>query len=263
LVNLFRHFPSWIMILVIILGLQAGKSQSGDALLYTDPVRLEIGAGQIGTVRILLTNVHNIYGIDLQASFDPAVVEVVDEDSKQPGVQMAAGEFLKPDFTVHNLAENRAGTFSYVVTQLNPTAPASGKGVILSVQFRGKLRDKSTQLTFTKAVLADRHGNKTAVTTHGAELVVVRPKPSTPTPTSTQDGNFIPAEPTWSPPTGTPITNQPTTQTSPIATQAAPANPRMRRSPGTRGPGYLRAIPGYLSGCFFWSRQAVFRVRCC
>ena len=161
----YQHFLGWIIILVMSLGLQAGDLQGGEALVNTDPARLEIGPKQIKTMRILLVNAHAIYGIDLQARFDPDVVEVVDADPGQAGIQMISGTFIKPDFIILNLADNKAGTLRYVVTQLNPTLPANGKGTLLSIQFRGKDSVASSKLTFTSVVIADRNGTKQSVTT--------------------------------------------------------------------------------------------------
>jgi hypothetical protein len=213
-------FLGWITILALTSGLQAGNPQYTEALLSTDPVKLEIVAGQVGTLQILLSNANNIYGIDFQATFDPAVVQVVDADSGLKGVQMAPGAFLKPDFMVRNLADNKTGTLRYVVTQLTPTPPVSGKGIILSVQFRGKTPGTSSKLTILSAVVADRHGVKQPVTTRGADLVIIAPKPSTPTPLP--NPTLIPAEPTWAAATITLPGSQPTARASATATRNNP-----------------------------------------
>jgi hypothetical protein len=198
-----------MMSLILVAGFQAGAFQDDEALVCTDPVRLEIGAGQVETLQILLVDADHIYGIDLMATFNPAVVEVVDVDGGQTGVQMGPGGFLKPDFTVHNLADNAAGTLRYVVTQLNPTPPASGKGVVLSIRFRGKSPGTSSKLIITSAVIADRRGNKQPLTTQGADLIVVAPKPVTPTPRPTS--TFI-SIPTALKATSTQAGSQPTEQ---------------------------------------------------
>ena len=179
--RLNRLFSGWITILFLTSGLQAGNAQAGEALLRTDPARLEISAGQVETLKILLVNAEAVYGIDFQAAFNPAVVEVVDAEAAQTGVQMKAGIFPKPDFIVRNTADNITGTLRYVVTQINPTPPASGTGTVLSIQFRGKVQGKSSKLTFTSAVIADRRGVKQPITTQEANLVVVPPSASTPT----------------------------------------------------------------------------------
>jgi hypothetical protein len=216
-----HHLLNWIVILVLGLGLQVGVSRAGEALVYADPVRLEIVAGQVRALHILLGNADNIYGIDLQANFDPGVV-VVDADPKQAGVQMGSGAFLKPDFTVRNLADNQAGTLRYVITQLKPTAPASGRGMLLSIQFRGKVAGSSSKLTITSAVMADQHGNKQTVKTQGADLVVVHPNSPTLTPTKLTSAELVPAVPTWVVPSLTPARPKATAQPSPDATPTVP-----------------------------------------
>ena len=226
----FCHFPGLIPILILALWLpitqplllpsQAALAQEGKALVRTEPAVLEVGKGQIETLQILLVNAQNVYGIDLQAGFDPAVVEVVDADPDQAGIQMTPGSFLKPDFVVRNVADNQAGALHYVVTQLNPTPPANGEGVILSIQFLGKATGIETALTILSVQIADRRGVKQPVTARDAELVAVSPKPPTPTlaPTST----LALWTPTSFASTATRSRPQPT---------ARPANPTEQNSP--------------------------------
>ena len=109
---------------------------SGGATILFDPATVDVAAGQMVTLNIVLEDASEAYGIDLRASFDPALVEIVDADSAQDGVQMTPGAFLKPDFVVRNAADNTTGALRYVVTQVNPTLPATGSGVILSLQAR-------------------------------------------------------------------------------------------------------------------------------
>jgi hypothetical protein len=177
----------------------------------------------------MIVNANAIYGVDLQATFDPAVMEVMDTDSSQTGVQMVPGVFLKPDFKVRNMADNKTGTLRYVVTQLNPTPPASGTGILLSIQFRGKTKGASSKLIFTSVVIADRRGAKLPVTTRGADLIIVPRKPSTPTPLRTP--TLVPATPTLhaatltrsrAQPSATAAQNNPTERPGAIATKNDP-----------------------------------------
>lgn len=218
MVALIRHSHflclATILAWVLLLPSQPVSAQDEKALIRTDPAVLEVGKGQVETLQILLVNAQNVYGIDLQARFDPAVVEVVDADPEQDGVQMVPGDFLRPDFVVRNTADNKAGTLHYAVTQLNPTPPANGEGVILSIQFLGKATGIETALTILSVQIADRRGVKQPVTAQDADLVAVPPKPPTPTPapiatlilspptsfapTVTQSRSLPPARPTES-----------------------------------------------------------------
>jgi Cohesin domain len=181
------YIPGWITILVLVLGFRVPLPQVGETLVCTEPVRLEIGADQSATLQIRLLNAKGIYGVDLQATFDPTVVEVVDADSKQAGIQMTPGEFLPPDFVVTNLADNQTGRLRYVATQLNPSPAANGNGIILTVQLRGKASGSSTKLSFTSVVIADRHGVKQPVRTQAAELVIVAAGAAQPAAAETPD----------------------------------------------------------------------------
>jgi hypothetical protein len=143
---------------------------------------LEIGQGQVETLDIVLENAQDVYGVDVRASFDPAVVEVVDADPSRDGIQMLPGSFLKPDFMVRNLADNAAGTLQYVITQVNPSQPVTGTGVICSVQFRGKLLGQESALTIGFVEIANRRGVKLSVRGQNGRLAVVQPKPPTPAP---------------------------------------------------------------------------------
>ena len=75
------------------------------------------------------------------------LVEVVDADPAREGVQFTPGTFPQPDFVARNVADNEAGTLRYVITQVHPTEPASGDGVLFTVQFRAQA--DSGEGTFT------------------------------------------------------------------------------------------------------------------
>jgi len=200
-------------------------------MVRADPAQLEVGEGQIETLRILLVDAQNVYGIDLQAAYNPAVVEVVDADGDQDGIQMTPGTFLQPDFVVRNTADNRQGSLHYVVTQLNPTPPATGEGVILVVQFRGKVVGGQSKLTFDSVQIADRRGVKLPVVAQDADLLIVPPKQATPTPIPNPSAaNPLPTGPTLMAatpslfiPTSTRLGAQPTKMSTRVATLGKPA----------------------------------------
>lgn len=170
-----------IILSIFLTSFKSVSAQSGDAVFRTDPPTLQIGQGQVETVKIILENAQGIYGIDYQAAFDPNVVEVVDADPERDGVQMTPGDFIKPDFIVINLVDNEAGTLQYVAAQVNPTPPATGTGVVLLIQFRGKILGGQSDLRITSAQIADQRGNKLPNEDQSGDLVVVPPKPLTPT----------------------------------------------------------------------------------
>jgi hypothetical protein len=167
--------------------------QGGSAIVRTDPTVVEVAAGQTATVQFVLADAQNAYGIDVRATFDPKVVEVVDADPGADGVQMTPGDFLRPDFVVRNVADNEKGTLRYALTQVNPSQPVSGTGVLFTVQFRGKAAGE-TALTLAPVEMADRQGQLLPVTIQGGTIKVVASQASTQVPAPTQPAQG--AEPT-------------------------------------------------------------------
>lgn len=142
--------------------LSASEYGDGGATIRLDPLTVDLSPGQAATVNVLLENAAEVYGIDMRARFDPAFIEIVDADPAQDGIQMTPGSFLKPDFVVRNTVDNGAGTLQYVVTQVNPTQPATGSGVVLTLNVRGKTSGQS-ELKFDSVQMADRRGQSLAV----------------------------------------------------------------------------------------------------
>lgn len=146
----------------------------GIATVKPEPAALALQSGEVADVAIRLENARDVYGIDVSAAFDPAIVEIVDADPATDGVQMFEGAFPQPDFVALNSADNAAGTLRYVVTQVNPTPPATGSGVVFSFQVRARAGG-ATDLAVTLVEMSDRDGNLLAVTTGMATIQVAGP----------------------------------------------------------------------------------------
>jgi len=138
------------------------------AVVRPDPlVSAALVGGQV-VVNIYVQDVQDLYGADVRLSFDPAVLQVQDANPSASGVQIQPlSTFLKPDFVVRNRACNvvdptdpdclTAGIVWYVVTQVNPSTPASGSGALAAVTFK-RLGPDSTPLTIVSHELSDRDG---------------------------------------------------------------------------------------------------------
>ncbi len=117
-----------------------------------------IAAGAETTIVVRLENATGVYGIDVRAAFDPALLEVVDADATAAGVQVEPGSFPQPDFVAANTVDPAAGTIRYVVTQLNPTPPATGDGVLFIVRLRGRGASGAAEFRIEQVEMSDRDG---------------------------------------------------------------------------------------------------------
>lgn len=154
-------------------------------IIRPEPMDATVVAGDVVTVSIVIIGAQEAYGIDVSARFDPSIVEVVDADAAQPGIQLLGGPFLQPDFVVRNTADNISGTLQYAVTQVNPTAPASGDGTIVSFMLRGKAPGWQSALTIGNVILANRDGTTLPVAMQHGAITVTGDEAETPAATAT------------------------------------------------------------------------------
>jgi len=200
-----------LVLLTVLPAAAAGQN----AVVRSDPAQLEVNAGQIATLSVVLADAQNVYGIDVSATFDPQLVEVVDADPAKDGIQATPGAFPKPDFVARNVADNQAGTLRYAITQINPTEPASGTGVLFTVQLQAKAAGGEAPFTIGPLEMADRTGQLLDVQAESSVIRVVPAEQATPTQAPA-------AAVTESTPAPTPAAAGPTATPTPAAAAAQP-----------------------------------------
>jgi hypothetical protein len=142
--------------LLMVSGFTWAAAQS-QAVVRIVPQTLKIRVGEVATVDLTVEQVSDLFGAQVHLTFDPAVLEVVDADASTEGIQVEPGTLPTPDFVVQNIADNQAGTIDYALTQLKPSEPRSGDGLLARVTFRGK-KAASTQILLEQFMLADVEG---------------------------------------------------------------------------------------------------------
>jgi len=190
-------------------------AQENPAILGGDD--LSITAGEIVELPIQLDNAYEAYAIDVLMRFDPNQIEVVDANDKSDGVQVLPGSFPDPEFLAKNIVMNDEGTIHYIITQLNPTPPASGSGTVFTIRLRAKASGDAL-LRFETVEMASRDGFLLPVTLQNITLSVtgaavdVTPGPAivVPTPAATASKpNVQPATATSAPATQVPSGSTP------------------------------------------------------
>lgn len=140
------------------LGLRAAPAQ--DAVVRCDPEVVAVQMGETVSFTIFVEDVVDLYGADVQMSFDPTVAQVVDADPGKGGTQIEILEdFLSPDFTIRDRADNVAGTIWYANTQVNPTEAVSGSGPLARVTME-PLKPGSFDVIVTSWQLGRRNGTE-------------------------------------------------------------------------------------------------------
>lgn len=89
-------------------------------------------------VDVVVANVTDLFGAEIQLAYDPAQLQVLDANPRLEGIQIAPGPFLAVEdrFVVTNRVDAQTGQITFVVTLLGPATPVSGSGTLATVAFR-------------------------------------------------------------------------------------------------------------------------------
>jgi hypothetical protein len=202
-------------VLLCLIGPQIFVEAQDDTIVTFAPLHAEVGVGATTTVDIRIENVTGLHYVDLYLTFDPALLEVVDADLDESGVQIQPGSFLTPAVTEGNTVYQADGEI-YFASQMTSSESVSGTGVLATIMFHGKASGESDiEFVEEDVVLEDFAGQPISATVQNGHVTVLgegAPTDTT-TPTHTPTATQTPtAGPT------TPATSTPTPDLTPTAT---------------------------------------------
>jgi len=90
-----------------------------------------------------------VVGVDAYLDFDPAQLEVEDQNTDKDGVQISGGETLST--VIQNSADNTAGHINYSAGVLGAEAYPKGTILVATVRFKALVEAASTAVTFSTA----------------------------------------------------------------------------------------------------------------
>jgi len=148
-----------LLVALLALGMELlGASAAGETRVRVRPGAGSYQAGQQIAVEVFVEDVADLYGADVQLAFDATRLVVLDANPSKPGVQVQPrDDLLSPDLVLSADADNVAGTVRYVMTQLNPSQPVSGSGVLFSLTLEASAEGPAT-VAIQQLTLTDRDG---------------------------------------------------------------------------------------------------------
>ncbi|HDQ74172.1 MAG TPA: hypothetical protein ENN19_19070 [Chloroflexi bacterium] len=139
------------------------------------PVDLQLPEGGTGEteVRIDVMDASNLYGVEFEMTFDPALLQVVDADPSTDGVQIALGPLFPSDqhSVGINQVDNAAGHIIFGVTRRSP-APPLVDGVLARITWQATGAGEC-DLNFPYLKLSDTSGFEVAGATEGGSVSIV------------------------------------------------------------------------------------------
>lgn len=153
-------------------GAAGGIGGVSRSTLYLDPYTMTVGSSAVFTIDLKARKMVDLYGGQLAVTYDPRVVQVVDQDPGRPGAQIVPADFPKPDTVLRNVANNATGRLEYFFTLTGEKAGVNGAGTVAHVVMRGAGPGKSL-LAITETVLSDPQSLAIPTKTENALITVL------------------------------------------------------------------------------------------
>jgi len=127
---------SALLALIGIFSIQMATSQTSGAVVSVVP---EVDTGRVGetfTVNITLSNVPNLYGVDVTLDWNASILQFISATSLL-GVESHPGGVLHDAVSIaaNGLSEEVEGEYNLVATSVNPAASFNGSGTIATITF--------------------------------------------------------------------------------------------------------------------------------
>jgi hypothetical protein len=211
-----------ILVALLVTSLSAStaiQAQDAQTLLGCRIEQTPLALNGQATLIVEITNVQNLYGYELNMTYDGSRVRIQDADAEKSETNLQLGAFISPDFVVFNRADN--GVINLALTQLAPNGPRSGSGELARATLVG-IGAGFANFAFGEVTLSDANGQVIPVTTQDCLVEVGAAGEPTPTATATPLPTATPTEVAVFTDTPTPAPQSPTATFTPLP--AAPTD---------------------------------------
>ena len=129
--------------------------------VHVNPESIKIGVDQEFTVKIEVTAVENLYGLDIQLEWDTYFLDYVSPTVTIPVENSTHGILHEPVIMLKDAVNQTAGTYWIAFASIYPTSAFSGNGTVFEMTFRAKTLGTSS-IDIVSSELADFDGQPIA-----------------------------------------------------------------------------------------------------
>jgi hypothetical protein len=107
-----------------------------DPIVYVDPPSITgLSPSQTFTINVIIANVTNFYGIDLQFAWNPTILEYVSHTKKIPVEDHPDGVLHSPGIPIKDEVNATAGTYWVAYASMTPAPAFDGTGIAFNMTF--------------------------------------------------------------------------------------------------------------------------------
>jgi hypothetical protein len=190
---------------VVLFGSAAPAKAATGTVVYVDPAEVkDLFSPTTFTISVKVANVTNLYGIDLQMTWDPTIIKYVSHTKKIPVESNPGGVMHSPTIPVMNNVDETAsmpgsepGTRYWLAeASMLPAAGFDGAGTFVEITFQ-VVGLGTSLIKINAATLADKDGNPIDYTAIDGKFVNYVPPPPPPAdifvnPSSVINANLTP-----------------------------------------------------------------------
>jgi hypothetical protein len=181
-------------------------AQTATLTCRVDPSAVAVAGEAI--LHIEIQNVQDLIGYELQLTYEPGLINLMNIDLSQTEITLVLSDFLSTARVDLNEVDGVQGTIRLKVFQAEDQPGRDGSGELARIRVRGVI-DGVADFTFTMAEFTNSAGDVIALPTTGCALQIGQEVTATPTPTGT---------PTFTPETPTVVADTPTPTETPTET---------------------------------------------
>jgi hypothetical protein len=133
-----KHLKTSLVVLLfvaslfVVLPTQMVKAQT--ATISVTPQNNLVTVGQTLTVHIQISDVQNLYGVDVALTWDTSMLKLENNQTFVP-LSNGVGILNGPILFVQESADQSAGEYNLIATSENPAGPFSGSGTVATLTF--------------------------------------------------------------------------------------------------------------------------------
>jgi hypothetical protein len=208
-----------VVLAVLVFSVMPAAAQSQGTMRFS-PDTISLREGESALIEVWIYGALDVYGCDVVVGFDASNISV---SNIQPG------GFLESGFVITSKVDNDKGRLEYAATQVAPSQPKSGEGVLFKFTVTA-IGGGESQVKFSRSTISLMDGTLVTLGKSSAVITVIEPTPI-PTLVPTPAPIYIPPTPapTVAEPMATPTEIQmiqPSSTNLPKATQTSePATP--------------------------------------